>query len=319
MRVFGVVVTALALSSSALAQPAPQGPAGINPTTAPVMTPAEELFLEGRALLDEGRNDEACAKFEASIRLDPDAAGTLLNIGLCHERLGKTATALGWFRRAQFRAAEMGMTDYENVAKNHTFMLAVRVPTLKIIVDTTPTGSAVFVDDTEIKDVDLGKVEVDPGTHTIDFRVPGRETLKRQISIKDGEQLDVTLTPPTPAPVAPPPVVTTTITVEVDRGAPRRRLAYILGGAGLALWGGSLAVTLVAKGNQDASEHPEDLRDAQRLARFGGTGLFIAGSAAIAGAVYFYLKAPGVERVERTVLAPAIGNDSAGLVVHGRF
>lgn len=313
------MVIAVGFSGSAFAQPAGQQPAGINPSDAPVITPAEELFLEGRSLLEEGRNDEACAKFEASIRLDPEATGTLLNIGLCHERLGKTATALGWFRKAQFRAAEMGLTDYEDVAKNHTFMLAVRVPTLKIIVESAPTGSAVFVDDKEIKDVDLGKVEVDPGDHTIDLRVPGRETVKRQVSLKDGEQLDVTLTPVKPTPVAPPPIVKKTITVDVDRGASRRRLAYILGGAGLALWGGSLAVTLVARDNQDGSEHPEDLRDAQQLARFGGTGLFIAGSAAIAGAVYFYLKAPGVERVERTVLAPAVGADSAGLVVHGRF
>lgn len=262
-------------------------------------------------LLDAGQHAEACAKFEESIKLEPEAAGTLLNLGLCNERLGRTATALAWFRKAQFRAAETGMTDYEDVAKNSTFMLAVRAPTLHVIVSSAPAASAVFIDDRPIADLDLGKVEVDPGVHVVELRSPGVAPVRAEVTVKDGDNREVTL-----APVV---VPVKKVFVDVDRGGSRRMLAYVVGGAGVAMWGGSLAVSLVARSRYNASGHPEDWQDAKDLARFGGTSLFIVGTVAIAGAIVLYVKAPGVERVERTALAPVIAHDQLGLVVHGAF
>jgi hypothetical protein len=313
--VFGVVAVAFLAgqASSAIAQPAgSNGTPPVDPV--PARSPAEQAFLDGRVLMDAGKHPEACARFEESIKLEPDAPGTLLNLGLCNERMGRTATALAWFRKAQFRAAETAMTDYEDVAKNNTFMLAVRVPTLRIAVTNAPPGSTVHLDDKQLADLELGKVEVDPGRHVVELRIQGKEPVRAEVTVKDGDHRDVPLTIVTAAPPAP-----VQVTVDVDRGASRRLLAYVVGGAGLAMWGGSLAVSLVARGDYQASEHPEDRRDAQQLARFGGTSLFIAGTAAIAGAVVIYLSAPGVERGERTALTPVVGGDQLGLVVHGAF
>src|SRR5262249_26050543 len=49
---------------------------------------ADALFKEGRAAFDKGDYPTACAKFEASLVVDP-AIGTLLNLAVCEEKIGK--------------------------------------------------------------------------------------------------------------------------------------------------------------------------------------------------------------------------------------
>jgi len=308
---------ALALASSAspaTAQPAgPFDPGQPAPAEVPAVSPAEQAFSEGRALLEAGQLAEACARFELSLRLDPDASGTLLNLGLCNQRLGKTATALAWFRRAQFRAAETSMAANENAAKAYTFNLAVLVPTVRVeLTPQTPAASTVLVDGREVADVDLARLELDPGPHVIELRAPGRAPVRRELTLRDGDRPTVTL-----GEVATPArAVLPTAYVDVDRGRSRRIAAYVLGGTGLALWGGSLALALAAKHEADSSEHPEDWRHWTQVARFGGTSMFLVGTAAIATGVYLYVKAPGIER---TAIAPAITGDALGVSVHGAF
>jgi predicted TPR repeat methyltransferase len=54
---------------------------------------AEAVFREAQRLVGEGKVDEACAKFTESQHLDPQL-GTLLNLAMCHEKQGRSATAL---------------------------------------------------------------------------------------------------------------------------------------------------------------------------------------------------------------------------------
>jgi TolA-binding protein len=53
---------------------------------------AEKLFDEGRRAMQSGDYALACPKFEASNKADP-AVGTQMNLAMCWEKLGKTASA----------------------------------------------------------------------------------------------------------------------------------------------------------------------------------------------------------------------------------
>jgi tetratricopeptide (TPR) repeat protein len=60
---------------------------------------AEALFNEAKALLKRGDWGAACAKYRASMELDP-AVATLLKIASCYEREGKLAAAWYDYQRA---------------------------------------------------------------------------------------------------------------------------------------------------------------------------------------------------------------------------
>src|SRR5689334_6484425 len=93
----------VAVEPSAPAPPEPEpsdAPARERPAVireAPVasrdaMALAERFFEQGRAAMARGNFADACVAFEKSARLDP-AVGTLANLAMCQERLGRTAEA----------------------------------------------------------------------------------------------------------------------------------------------------------------------------------------------------------------------------------
>jgi tetratricopeptide (TPR) repeat protein len=308
------------LSTVALADDPPSPPAGepavpVDPAAVPVdpvieEPPAVKAFDEGRKLLEEGKPGEACAKFEQSIELDPDAPGTLLNLGLCNQRLGRTATALGWFRKAQFRAAETKKTEYEEAAVKETVLLAELVPKIHFdLANPPPPGATFLLDGKQVIEADLSNLEVDPQSHTLEMRVAGKPPLRVEFTAKISERKTVLV----------PIMKTEKQIIVVDHGAPQKALAYLLAGTGVSLYIASAATSLIAKHELDISEHPEDRQHWQNIARFGGTSLFVLGTAAIVTAAVVYVRAPGAERIERTVIAPTAGEHDVGVAVVGSF
>lgn len=313
MRVFAVVVGLCAVAS---AQPSeretpptdPGEPATVEPPAGE--TPAQRAFEQGRKLLEENRPAEACASFETSIREDPTAPGTLLNLGLCHELLGHLATALEWFRKAQFRAAESHMDQYEQAAKEKTAALAGKVPMIRVeLTNPPPPGATYFLDGSQVTEVEILKLEVDPGTHALEMREGDKTTYREEATVRAGETRTITI------PIAAP----AKHYVVIDRGRTMRHLAYASAGGGVALVLGSAALSIMAKSRYDALEHPEEKQTWKNVARFGGTSMFVVGTAAIAGAAYLFLRAPSAERVERTAIAPLVGDSQLGVAVHGSF
>jgi tetratricopeptide (TPR) repeat protein len=272
--------------------------------------PAVKAFEDGRRLLEEGKPGEACARFEESIKLDPDAPGTLLNLGLCNQRLGRTATALGWFRKAQFRAAETNKADYEDAAKKETATLAAIVPKVHFeLANPPPPGATFLLDGNQVLETELASLEVDPQSHTLEMRVQGRAPLRVEFTAK----LDSTQTILVPVPKAEKKIYV------VDHGAPQKAIAYLLGGTGVSLYIASAATSLIAKNEFDNAEHPEDRQHWKNIARFGGTSLFVVGTAAVVAGAIIYVRAPKAERIERTVIAPTAGEHEVGVAVVGSF
>lgn len=291
---------------------------------------ADELFEEGRALLVQGDHNApaACEKFGEAIQLDPEAPGTMLNLGLCNEKLGKYASALFWFRRAQARAAETNLPDYEAAAKEHTVDLAAKVATIKITFSSPPPADTkVKIDGREIPPADYLSAEVDPGPHTLVVGASGYRIFTQEFTIegRGGQTIDVTL-------------VQGDNTIIVDRGAGQRRAAIFTAAGGGALLLTSLAVTLYARNaygkcanngqlmsdladcpHSDPGEATSYANKYSDIAKWWGTGFFVAGAVTVGIASALYFTAPAKERIDRTVFTPTVGPDQVGFAISGGF
>ncbi len=305
---------------------------------------ADELFEQGRKMLNEAGDDKtqiaaACEKFDEAIKLDPEAPGTMLNLGLCNEKLDKYKTALYWFRKAQARAFETHLPEYENAAKDHTRTLAEKVATVKITFSSPPPdGTKVRIDGEEIAPADYLHAEVDPGHHSLVVGAPGRKVFTQEFDVqgRGGDTLNVTL-------------VEGESVIVVDRGAARRRNAYILAGGGVAMWAASGIISWWAKSKYDnyasggmaitgpnddpggfcgteapandctVAEATDGANHYQSIARWVGTPIFIAGSLAIGGAIVMYVTAPDKERIDQTVFTPVVSPNEVGFALSRRF
>lgn len=287
---------------------------------------ADELFAEGRKLIEKHDDAGACAKFDEAIKLDPDAAGTMLNLGLCNQNLKKYRLALYWFRKAQVRAHETNLPEYEQAAGQRTRDLANLVSIVKVELSaTTPPDARVMIDGDEIEPADYLHVEIDNGHHTLEARAPGHLPMRREFDVagKGGNTLAVDL-------------VAGDDTVVVDPGAGRRKIAIATASAGTALMIGSGIISYIARRHYNRVLHDNGLsagvpcppdktaacmeaNDQQALASHWGTPMFIGGALLVGVATYVYLTAPQAERVARTAFVPTLAPDGIGVAAVGRF
>ncbi len=298
--------------------------AGAQPT--PDHDKAVELFEDGRKLMNDHDPAGACEKFNESIRLEPLAAGTMLNLGLCNQQLGRNKTALYWFRKAQIRASETDppLPAYEQEAREHTTYLAAIVPVIKLDVPPGVPDAQVTIDDEPVRPEDYAHLEIDPGHHVLVATASGKPTFRKELDVngRGGDTITVTFgdVRPTIVPPTPPPETHDT----VDDGRGRRRIAIGLAIGGGTVLAGSLALTLYEKhiynenktaakaGDKAALDKTHHATD---IARTWGTGLAATGAIVGGIALYLFLTAPDGE----PVVAPAVGPGQAGAVLTGRF
>ncbi len=157
---------------------------------------AEELFAQGRALLDAGRFGEACAKLAESERLDP-AAGTLLNLADCFEKNGQTASAWATFKDAERAAAARQRPDWERLAGKRAKALE---PKLSRITLTVPdaarvSGLAVSLNAVHVEAAAFDTaIPVDPGAVVVSASAPGRQPWAAQVDVRaDGDKVAITI------------------------------------------------------------------------------------------------------------------------------
>jgi tetratricopeptide (TPR) repeat protein len=292
---------------------------------------ADVLFAEGRKLIDAHDDVAACAKFNEAIKLDPDAAGTMLNLGLCNEHQKKFASALYWFRKAQARAHETQLPEYETAAGDHTKDLAGQVATVKVaLAGAPPPDLRVKIDGSDLKFDDFNHAEVDPGHHVLDAGAPGYKSVHQEFDVtgRGGQTLDIQL-------------VQGDNSVIIDRGAQRRKIAIYTAVGGGVLLVASGVVSIWAKTHYDKcvdggqptpaaaacmsagvttdGEARNYANHYQEMARYVATPLFAGGAVAVGIATYLYLSAPQRERVDRTVFVPSVGPDNVGFAAVGRF
>jgi hypothetical protein len=137
---------------------------------------AEQLFRDGRALMQEGKIDEACEKFASSQRLAP-AVGTKLNLAICREKQGKTATAWSLFADVEAVAQRNGDAARARIAHDHEAALTGQLKKVVIEVPSPPPGMVVKLDGTPLPVGALGtEIPLDPGDHDVTVTAPGKKT-----------------------------------------------------------------------------------------------------------------------------------------------
>ncbi len=165
---------------------------------------AESLFQEGLRLMDSGRPQDACPKFEQSARLE-SAIGTLLNLGACYEALGKTASAWAEYSRALALAERSADVERSAFAQGRIDELSLRLAHVVLVRDDDSQEPLLSVDGRELQSGIWGaSLPLDPGEHLVEASSAGFQTWSTTIELPKGPE-KIVVRVPALQPVEPPP------------------------------------------------------------------------------------------------------------------
>jgi hypothetical protein len=310
----------------------------------PSTSKADELFNQGRELLDAGKFKEACAKFQASLDA-ADALGTRMNLALCMEKRGRVHSALKRFEDNAKRADRENQADSARVAREHADKLRPLVPHLNIK-SVAVSGQRITISRPDEPDLevegDTSSVPVDPTDPadpadkiTITVTAPGYATYtapartiaqgaNETIVIPELEKVDGGIGTPVPG---------------TTHKSNRRTLAIIVGASGVALMAGGALYARYARnkldedcakpGNVgavgsgalcefDAEDHLDNTRSKWwNHLHIYSTTMFFVGVAAVGAGAVLYFTAP--KNREQVTVVPTVDGESAGLTVLGHF
>lgn len=237
-----LIVGAVLMVKASLAQPTSEREAQ-----------AEDLFQRGKERMAAHDPAKACALFNESYRLDL-AGGTLQNLAVCYEDLGKWASAYARFEelRALSKTATPPRQDRIALAEARIAALRSRVSRLFVLLPRESRASemTVKIDGTAYTDVSLSEgVLVDPGEHQVEVSAPDKIPFVARVDVA-GRETAVR------AEVRVPPLAAT---LGRDQGRPpshpTRSAGFVVGGLGVAALGagavfGVLAVSANSAGKE---------------------------------------------------------------------
>lgn len=136
---------------------------------------ASQLFDDAEKLFAAGRPLDACPKYDESYRLDPQL-GTLLHLGECYAKIGKTAAAWVSFKDALELAVQRSDLREKKI-RERLKQLEGALPKLVITVSPTAPADLEIRQDGEVvaRAVWGSPVPVDPGVHTLSVKAYGKK------------------------------------------------------------------------------------------------------------------------------------------------
>jgi hypothetical protein len=262
---------------------------------------AQLLFLKGREAYDGGDYAHAERFFRQSYELD-QATGTLLNLALAEDKVGKLSEA--WQHAREVVDALPPDDSRAPIARSLWESLDARLPRLQLMLDgRSPPDAVVELDGILVQGVMLGTaIPVNPGSHDIVVRAPGRRVRHVSIQIDEGQRLARVVAPGPLAPPVSPPVPHTPPEPDTEVNG-----VEVAGATLLAVGGASLVASLVLGGLVlDRKSTVDDHCDANRVCddeaftaadegrRFAAasTGTFIAGLALATAGTIVLIVAP---------------------------
>lgn len=288
---------------------------------------AVRLFEQGRKLARGGRCDDAVPVLRESIRYG-EGIGALLNLGSCLEQLGKMASAVQAFRRAEEVASARKDEPRRVEAHRRATKLEPRLAHLVVRVapDAETEELAIRVDGQPLAKAGWNQpIAVDPGVHTIDVTSPPAPPRSEPIEVADEANVTwavpfVSKPPKADAPPvgsAPPssrepprstPASRETDTTERSSGSTARTLGIVVGATGAAaiatgaLFGvlsinahGTVVDRCPAYPRCDEGDRDEldGLNDRASTHGTISTISFVAGGVLVVAGAVLYLTAPG--------------------------
>jgi hypothetical protein len=161
---------------------------------------AKALFDRGLSDMTAARYDTGCPAIGESYQLDP-RPGTLFTLAECEAKRGRVATALSLYddylsqydRLPPDKQQQQGQR--RAIAIEQRRMLAPQVALLTLLLaPTAPPATKVLRDDHEVAAAAIGlALPVDPGTHVITIREPGRPPYRLEVTVEAKQKKLLTL------------------------------------------------------------------------------------------------------------------------------
>jgi hypothetical protein len=300
----GSAIVAVVLSASA-------------PARARDAVAAEALFDEGRAAAAQGDYVRACDKFAESQRLDP-AAGTVLNLADCSERLGRVATAWQLYREAAEILATKDATRAA-FARKRAVALEPRLSQLVVVLEPGAPGAHVTRDGVELGEGSLGAaLPLDPGDHEVVVRLAGRADARFRVRVDEGATKTVRVAVGPAVEAAPAGTL----------GAPRVVGIALLGLSAGAIAAGAVtgAMTLHRKSLVDEHCHAGlcdpsgvDAAAEGRTLSTVSTATFVGGAVGLALGAYLTITGPRWAGAPAVSVRPGVGPGVAAIGLGGSF
>ncbi len=314
---------------------------------------ATVLFRDAKAMMTRGEIADACRRFEESQRLDP-LPGTLLNLAVCHDKEGRTATAWVEFREALELAKRDGRRERIAFAESQIRALELRLCRVRIVVSDAADGPElrVALDGTAFERPAWGTgLPVDPGHHEVTAEAPGKIRFVAGVEVrKEGETTTITIdkldaapvaapAPEPPPPIAsppPPPIATSIVRAPVAAPAPavtsgstKRTAAIAFVGAGAVGLGLGAYFGVSALGHRSDSDRGcpgghctlqgvAD-NDSAKGAADRATVAFGASLAFVGAAAYLWFSGAPQTPSRAIGVAPFVVPGAGGVAMAGRF
>ncbi len=252
-----ILAVAVPLASSAIPRSRAQAQQPPSQASSENRALAETLFFTGRGMMEAKRYADAAVKLAESYRLDP-APGTLLNLAVCHQNIGKVASAWGEFRQALADAKRAGRADREELAAAAIAELEPELPWLSIEVPTAARVPGLEITRNGLRISSAAwatELPVDPGDVEIVARAPGYKPKTQKVKIEKKQHLTVQVEKLDVAPIE---------TRPVDGWSVRRKTGLAIVGFGVTAATIGAAFGVAAIGRRLSSDRACDLFDGER-------------------------------------------------------
>lgn len=198
-------VLLLAFASVVLVLPSLARPSIVSAQTEAERAQARAAFQRGVEAYAAERFQEALASFQEAYRIAPHPS-VRVNMANCYERLERPLEALDHFERF---LAEAENASPEQQREVRAAVRRLRQQVGEVFVRVQPDGATVRVGNVMSTAPVLEPIELARGAHRVEVSLAGHRTETRDVEVRGGDrvELTVTLVPAAPEVVTPPPEV----------------------------------------------------------------------------------------------------------------